>query len=75
MQFEKNGWIITGLIWGVVMFIATTFGPSLLKGSEVTWIDFAIGVPIWTIAGLGWGFFMKKYMMKQAEKKQKTEAG
>jgi len=75
MKFEKNGWIVAGLAWGVVMFIFTTFGPSLLTGSEVTWIDFAIGIPIWTISGLGWGYFMKRYLIKQAQKNQKTEAG
>ena len=74
MQFEKNGWILVGLLWGGIMFFTMTYAAPWLRGEEA-FSSLEIDIPLWTIAGLGWGYFMKRYMMKQAEKKQKTEAG
>lgn len=74
MNFEKNGWIIAGLIFGGFMFFAVSFSTSFLIGQEINWLTYAIGIPIWTITGLAWGYYMKRYMMKQRLKKEKAEA-
>ena len=75
MQFEKNGWIIAGLIFGLFDFIFVTYGTAYLIGQEINWLSYAIGIPLWTITGLAWGYYMKRYMMKQRLNKEKAEAG
>lgn len=75
MKFDKNGWILAGLLFGGSMFIFVSLGTSLLLRGEITWIDFAIGIPIWTITGLLWASYMKKSLTKQALKKQNAEVG
>lgn len=75
MKFDKNGWILVGLLFGASMFVLVSLGTSLLLRGEITWIDFAVGIPIWTITGLLWSNYMKKSLMKQALKKQKAEVG
>ncbi|PKL78073.1 MAG: hypothetical protein CVV25_12770 [Ignavibacteriae bacterium HGW-Ignavibacteriae-4] len=75
MNFQKNGWILAGLLFGASMFVLVSLGTSLLLRGEITWIDFAVGIPIWTITGLLWANYMKKSLMKQALKKQKSEVG
>lgn len=74
MNFQKNGWILTGLLFGGSMFIFVSLGTSLLLRGEITWIDFAVGIPIWTITGLLWAYYMKKSLMKQAAKKTESRS-
>jgi hypothetical protein len=73
MTFEKNGWILAGLLFGGFNFIVVTYGTAFLIGLEINWLTYAIGLPLWTICGLSWGYFMKKSLLKQAAKKQKAE--
>ena len=74
MDFQKNGWILAGLIWGGMMFFTMTYAAPWLRGEEA-YDSLAIDIPLWTIAGLGWGYFMKRHFMKQAAKKEKAEGG
>lgn len=71
MKFEKNGWIIVGLIWGIGMLIIMTFAAPMLRGEDVTGQTLIIDIPLWLMAGLGWGYFMKRFLMKQAAKNRK----
>lgn len=64
-------WIKTGLTWGGIMFIFMTFLFPLMVNESITWESILIAVPIWTVAGLGWGYFMKWYLSKTG-KKQST---
>lgn len=75
MKFERNGWIILGLIWGAMMFFTMIYAMPLLIGEESTGSSLYIDIPLWTLAGLGWGYYMKRYMMKQRLKKENAEAG
>jgi hypothetical protein len=52
-------WIKTGLIWGLFMFVSMTFISPLLKGNEITLSDVLISIPVWVLAGLGFGYAMK----------------
>lgn len=73
MTFEKNGWILLGLLWGAMMFFTMNFAAPWLRGEEA-FLSLEIDIPLWTLAGLSWGYFMKRYMIKQAAKKEKAEA-
>ncbi len=75
MTFDKYGWILVGLSFGLFNFIFVTYGTAFLFEQEINWLTYAIGIPIWTICGLLWGYYMKRYMMKQRLKKEKMEAG
>lgn len=64
--FEKKKWIKTGLIWGGFMFIVMTLGFPLVSGEEINIRSLGIGLIIWTIAGLLFGYTMKLFMRKKA---------
>ncbi|MFA7326788.1 MAG: hypothetical protein WC121_09005 [Candidatus Kapaibacterium sp.] len=75
MDFQKNGWILAGLIFGGFNFLIVTYGTAFLIRQEINWLTYAIGLPLWILCGLWWGYYMKKSLMKQAAKKEKAEAG
>ena len=75
MQFEKYGWILAGLGFGGYMFFTMTYAMPLLRGEGNAGQSLAIDIPLWIISGLLWGYYMKRYMMKQRLKKEKAEAG
>lgn len=74
MQFGNKGWILAGLLFGGMMFAFMTFVKLLLMGEEFTWLSVAIGVPIWTVSGLVWGYFMKRTLVKQRLKEQEAKS-
>jgi len=65
MNSTKN-WIKLGLLWGVMMFIIITFGLPLIKQEEITGVNVLIGIPIWIISGLLFGYIMKSLMSKKS---------
>lgn len=62
-------WIKQGLKWGVFMFIFMTFLIPLMIGQSIVWERILIGIPIWTMAGLAWGYVMRWYMSKKGRKR------
>ncbi|OBX22841.1 MULTISPECIES: hypothetical protein [Bizionia] len=67
--FEGNGWIKQGLSWGLFMFVFMTFILHLIQGEKITLWSVLIGVPIWTIGGMGFGYTMKSLMGKPKRNK------
>jgi len=67
MNSTKN-WIKLGLLWGVIMFIIITFAFPLIKQEEITGVNILIGIPIWIISGLLFGYIMKSLMSKKSRK-------
>jgi len=63
--YEGKGWIKQGLMFGLFMFIIMTFLWPLIDGTEINLQKVFIGIPIWTIAGLAFGYFNKKALMKK----------
>lgn len=57
--FEGFGWIRKGLFWGVFMYVFMTFMIPLIYGEGITLRKALIGIPFWTIGGLGYGYTMK----------------
>lgn len=63
---HKNApWLKIGIGWGGVMFILVTIIYPLIDGKEITLKMILIGIPIWTVAGLGFGYIMKYWMGKR----------
>lgn len=71
---ENASWLKLGLVWGGIMFILMTIINPLIDGEEITLKMILVGIPIWAIGGLGFGYTMKYWMGKRAksETKQKT---
>jgi len=67
--FDKKSWIKTGLSWGAFMFLFMSVGFPYFEGQEITWKKLLLGVVIWTIGGLGFGYSMKVFMNKAVSKK------
>lgn len=63
--FEGQGWIKAGLNWGLFMFFFMTFLVPFVFGDPITWKKILIAIPIWTIGGLGFGYFVKLFANKK----------
>jgi len=65
--FDGMGWVQQGLSWGIFMFILMTFIFPLLTREPITMNRILLAIPIWTIAGLGFGYYMKNFMNKKSK--------
>jgi hypothetical protein len=63
-------WLVSGLLFGLFMFIAIEILYPLIAEHEITLRALLIGIPLWLIGGLGWGYTMK-IMMDKIERKNK----
>lgn len=68
--FENYGWVREGLSWGLFMYFFMTIVFSLIDGESITLRKALIGIPIWTIGGLGFGYTMKLINGKSNPKTQ-----
>lgn len=66
--FEGKRWIITGLIWGGSMFILMTFIFPYFDDTPINTPRIMIGLIVWTLAGLAFGYTMKLYFNKKLKK-------
>ena len=73
-RFDKKSWIKTGLSWGAFMFLTMSIGFPYFDGQEITLKTLLLGIIIWTIGGLGFGYTMKIFMNKTMNKKGKNTA-
>ena len=64
-QLGKKTWIIYGLSWGAFMFVIMTIGFPYFEGETITLKSLLIGIVVWTIGGLAFGFIMKKSGLKK----------
>jgi hypothetical protein len=60
-QIGKKTWIIYGLSWVAFMFVIMTIGFPYFEGETITLKSVLIGIVVWTIGGLAFGYIMKKY--------------
>ncbi len=67
---EKKNWIISGLIFGILMFLVNQIIFPLIKGEKITSQVFLIWLPIWLVGGLGWGFVMRWWYRRQEKRNQ-----
>lgn len=69
-SFNKKGWIKLGLIWGAFMFVIMTFVFPFMSNETITPKRSLVGLILWTIGGLIFGYTMK-LMMNKVPKKAK----
>jgi hypothetical protein len=69
--FDQKSWMIEGLRWGALMFLIMSIVFPYFDGESITWKTLLLGLIIWTIGGLGFGYSMKLFM----NWKVSTEAG
>lgn len=60
-------WLISGIVFGLFMFIIMVVIIPIIKGETITIKNIIIGIPLWTIGGLAWGYLMKLWMNKQGK--------
>ena len=60
----KYQWLRAGLIWGILMYVSMVILFPLIKGDNITQTGLLIGIPIWTLGGLLFGYIMKRYHVK-----------
>jgi hypothetical protein len=61
-SFDKKAWRATGLSWGVSMFVIMSIILPYFKGDTITWWTLLLGLIVWTIGGLGFGYMMKLFL-------------
>ena len=64
---STKNWLKSGLIWGLFMFVSLSIVYPLIKGVEITQKNILIGIPLWLIGGLVWGYTMKIWMNKKGK--------
>ena len=63
--YEGRGWLKQGLSFGFFMYVFMTILFPIILKEEITSEDLLIGIPIWLIGGLGFGYTMKLFMNKK----------
>ena len=61
-------WWHSGLIWGFLMYVSMVIVLPLIKGENITQKGLLIGIPLWTVGGLLFGYTMKRINGKRKEK-------
>jgi uncharacterized Tic20 family protein len=64
-SFKDYNWIKQGMIWALFMYVIMTFLFPLIISEPITLPTILIGIPIWALAGLGYGYFMKTFFYKR----------
>ncbi len=70
--FGKKTWIKTGLGYGAIMFLIMSIGFPYFEDHEITLKSLTVGIVVWTIFGLIFGYTMKSYMSKRGDKVDKN---
>ena len=55
----KSQYFLSGLFWGIFMYVFMTILFPLIQGENLTQRRLLIGIPIWAVAGFLFGFAMK----------------
>ncbi|WP_394907946.1 hypothetical protein [uncultured Mesonia sp.] len=70
-KFKTQNWVKTGLTWGAFMFVFMSVLYPYFTGGKITAVSLGLGVVIWTLGGLLFGYFMKAYLNKKPTIKTK----
>ena len=66
---KNYNWVLQGLAWGGFMFLFMSIIFPISQNEELTSRNLFIGVIIWTIGGLIFGYFNKFFMSRKPKKK------
>lgn len=72
MRNKKLHWVKEGLIWGYLTFILTEIFNYFVFKTEISVRTLMIGVVIWTLGGLVFGYFMKFMRDKKWVREENT---
>jgi hypothetical protein len=64
-DWEGKGWIRQGLYWGLFMYVFMVLLFPLLTRDPITLKEVLVGIPFWTLGGLGYGYVMKWIMQRK----------
>ena len=64
----KYQWLYAGLFFGLFMYVSMVIIFPLIKGENITQTRLLIGIPIWTLCGLWFGYTMKRINGKRKPK-------
>lgn len=62
----KN-WLKIGLLWGLFMYLIMIFIFPLIQQEQITRLKILIGIPVWLLSGLGFGYIMKIWMNRKVK--------
>jgi predicted ABC-type exoprotein transport system permease subunit len=62
--YDKNNWLKSGLVWGVIMFLLMSVCYPLITDESITVKSFLIGLIVYSVGGITFGFVMKLYFKK-----------
>lgn len=65
---STKNWLKYGLLWALFMYVTMTFLFPLIQHEPISTTIALIGIPIWILAGLGFGYTMKVWMNRKGEK-------
>ena len=72
-DYNKKKWIYSGVGWGVFMFfISEIIFPFFMK-EPITSRSIYVGIPLWILGGLGYGYWMKKYMERRNKNQEEMD--
>lgn len=63
--FADKGWISSGISFGIIMYMIMVILFPLAAREEITLYNLAIGVPLYLIMGLLWGYWVKRFTGKR----------
>ena len=63
--YSGKGWVKYGITWAVFMYVLMTFIFPLLTNDPITEKGILLGIPIWLVGGLLFGYFLHRFMGKQ----------
>lgn len=58
---ENAQWLKTGMSWGGMMYILSTFVNPIFTGEDVSTVLIILGIPLWTIGGVCFGYVLSKW--------------
>lgn len=61
---DERNWIKAGLNWGAFMFVAMSIAYPLIIGETINFYTLFLGLVIWTIAGLLFGYLLKSFLYR-----------
>ena len=64
---STKNWLTSGLLWGLFMYVSMVLIYPMIRGVEITQKSILIGIPLWLIGGLGWGYTMKRWINKKGK--------
>lgn len=67
-EFSRQNWLVSGIKWGIFMYIFMVIVFPFLIGDEITWKTLTLGIVVWLIGGVLFGYMMQFFMNKKPSK-------